>query len=194
MALRNARARRERMVIIGGLVVVGVALLTTYGVLPFARQWRLQSARIEAARARVSYLHDLSSRTTVLERAAESAERRLSTQSRRVVHARSTTLAASAMQGFLQDVADANRVVVTRLEVASDDSTAIPDSAGVSYIPATLTAYGDIVGVTGVLRTMASGPRVVLVDRVALQRNAALAGAADVVQISMRVRAPVLPE
>ena len=33
-----------------------------------------------------------------------------------------------------------------------------------------------------------------LVDRVALQRNAALAGAADVVQITMRVRAPVLPE
>lgn len=194
MALRNAQARRERMVIAGGLAVVAVALLTVYGALPFARQWRLQSARIEAARARVSYLHELVSRTAVLERAAGRAERHLSTQSRRVVHARSTTLAASAMQGFLQDVTDANRVVVTRLEVASDDSSAMADSVGVSYIPATLTAYGDIVGVTGVLRTMASGPRVVLIDRVALQRNAALAGAADVVQITMKVRAPVLPE
>ena len=126
----SARARRERRVIIGGVAVVGMALLTTYGVLPFARQWRLQSARIDAARARVSYLHELVSRTTVLERAAESAERRLSTQPRRVVHARSTTLAASAMQGFLQDVADANRVVVTRLEVASDDSTAPQTALG----------------------------------------------------------------
>ncbi|MCC6241339.1 MAG: hypothetical protein IT353_00780 [Gemmatimonadaceae bacterium] len=194
MALPNASARRERSVIVGGALIVALALLTTYGILPFARHWRLQSARLDAARSRVAYLHELVSRTNTLERAASGAERSLSTQTRRVVHARSSTLAASTMQGFLQDVADANHVVVTRLEVSSDDSVATAEGVGVAYVPATLSAYGDVVGVTGVLRTIATGPRVVLVDRVALQRNAALAGAADVVQVTMRVRAPVLPE
>jgi hypothetical protein len=111
---------------------------------------------------------------------------------------------------LLQDAADASHVVVTRLEVAPEAPTsasapasAPADSAhavGIAAanlaasLPATFSAYGDITGVARLLDLLARGPRVVVIDKLAVQRNAALLGAPDVVQVTMTVRAPVLPD
>ena len=203
MARPDSERRRERRVLAGGVLITAVALLLTYGVLPFARRWQLREAQIDAARERIAYLEGLTARTASLEAAATHDERVLSAQARRVLHARSATLAASATQAFLQDLADASQVVVSRLEVSSDDSVTVgeasvgaPETAGplLQYVPVSLSAYGDIGGVTRVLHTLAGGPRVMMVESLALQRNAALAGAPDVVQFTVKLRAPVLPQ
>ena len=174
---------REQRVLIGGVLVVAIALTTVFVVLPFVRHWRARETEMAAARARVSSLQSYAARAPQLEAAASAAERLLANRSRRVLRARSTTLAASALQTMLQDAADASHVVVTRLDVVPDASTA--------SVPATMSVYSDIVGVATLLDLLATGPRVVMVDKVVAQRNAALLGAADVVQMTLTLHAPV---
>ena len=191
MAPPDAMRSREQRVVRVGIITVVVALLVAYVGAPFARRWQVREAAIDAAADRVAYLESLVARTAALEAAATRDERQLSSSARRVTHARSRALAASATQSLLQDAADASRVVVTRLDVSTDTAmTGATD--GASALPVTLSAYGDIVGVSTLLELLASGPRVLLVDRVVLQRNSALAGAADVVQTTLTLRAPVI--
>ncbi len=216
MGRPDAVSVRERRVVVAGAAVVGIALLVTYGLLPFAQHWQTRERALDAARARVAYLQELTARTSSLESAAADAERVLSMQSRRVLHARSSTLAASALQTFLQDAADASHLAVTRLEVSPDDSVradgvnaevsqqsvgtvtvgtvTVGTVTGVTRLPAALSAYGDVGGVAALLDFLATGPRVLSIERVSLLRNAALLGAPDVVQITLSLRAPVLPE
>ena len=206
MGRPDAVSVRERRVVVAGAAVVGIALLVTYGLLPFAQHWQTRERALDAARARVAYLQEIIARTSSLESAAADAERVLSMQSRRVLHARSSTLAASALQTFLQDAADASHLAVTRLEVSPDDSVradgvnaevsqqSVGTVTGVTRLPAALSAYGDVGGVAALLDFLATGPRVLSIERVSLLRNAALLGAPDVVQITLSLRAPVLPE
>ena len=203
----NVRAR-ERRVVIGGAIVTALAFLLTYGVKPFVRDWQSRESAIAMERARVAYFETLLARTASLEADAAASERTLSAQARRVLHARSATLAASATQTYLQDMADASSLVVTRLEVSAndtvgDDAGNAPGPAagagagagvGASHVPVTMSAYGDIAGAAAYLNFLGSGPRVVSLDRLTLQRNAALLGAPDVVQLLITLRVPVLPE
>lgn len=184
--------RRERRVMIGGVAVVALALTATLVVVPFVRQWRDREAEIAATQERVALLERLAARTESLEAEANAAERALAVRSRRVMHARSTTLAASSLQSLLQDMADASPLVVTRLEVSADDSTSTGGAAATARIPATFSAYGDIAGVASFLHHLAVGPRVLVLDRLTVQRNAALLGAPDVVQVTMAIHAPVI--
>lgn len=187
-SVSGAKAR-ERRVVVGGALIVVIALSITYAVLPFARRWSARESAIDAAALRVEYLEGLVARSSELETLANTREQALSNRSVRVLHARSSTLAASAMQSWLQDAADASRLVVTRLEIAPDTSA----SAETGSVPATLSAYGDITGVASLLDVLQHGPRVMSIERLTLQRNSALLGAADVVQATISVRAPVLP-
>lgn len=203
--MARADATRELRLIIGGAAIVLLALVTNFAVLPFVRRYQSREVALTATRARVRFLSELTSRTADLESAAADAERALSAQSRRVFHARTSTLAASALQTFLQDAADASHLAVTRLEVSPDDSVradgSTPDGSGNKtadqaemHIPASMSAYGDIRGVVMLLDFIAAGPRVVSIDRLSLTRNSALVGAADVVQITLSMRAPALPQ
>jgi len=201
MTRPDASRARERRVVIGGLVVTLIAFLVTYGVMPFVRHWQSREASLVATRDRVAYLESLQSRTATLEAEAAATERQLAEKTHRVLHARSATLAASATQSYLQDMADASSLVVSRLEVSADDTLAVDSLTGESAsganglrIPAMLSVYGDITGAAAFLRLAGNGPRVLLVDRLVLQRNAALVGAPDVVQMSMTLHVPVLPE
>lgn len=183
----DVTSTREQRVVVTGALIVIVAVLVTYAVLPFARRWQTREAEIDSVSARVSYLSSLVDRTSNLQSLADTRERALATEPRRVLHARSNTLAASALQTWLQEAADASRVVVTRLDVT-------PDTLATNGVPATLSAYGDIHGVAALLDVVQSGPRVMRLERLSVQRNAALIGAADVVQVTLQVRAPVLPQ
>ncbi len=179
----NLGETREQRVLLGGAVVAIVALIAVFVVMPFARHWQSREREIATARARETALRSLAAQAPQLSADAAAAEQTLATHARRVLRARSTTLAASALQTMLQDAADASHVVVTRLDVVPDGSTA--------SVPAVLSAYGDITGVATLLDLLATGPRVVMVDKFVAQRNAALLGAPDVVQVTLSLHAPV---
>ena len=188
---------RERRVVAWGAVIVVTSLVITYGVVPFARRWSARETEIVAAEQRVQYLQDLVARAPRLETSASALEASLSVSPRRALHARSTALGASALQSMLADAADASHVVVTRLDVSSDSAAVAAASSGsdssVPRIPATLSVYGDIEGVSAMLDLLLHGPRVLSVEKLTLLRNSALAGAPDVVQLTVQLSAPVLP-
>ncbi len=194
-AMPSTAASRERRVMLAGALVVAFAVVIVYGAIPFARDWQTREARLESQRDRRAYLTTLIARGPQLEQEASNAERALAAAPQRVLHARSTTLGASALQSLLQDAADASHVVVTRLEVSPDTAAVNGESsagAGAHHVPATMSVYGDINGVTALLGVLAHGPRVISVERLTMQRNSALAGAADVVQATLQLSAPVV--
>ena len=204
------KAREQRVVAIGAIVVVA-GLLLAYVVLPFARQWYMRSAELSALRAQSDTLAGLVASRAQLEAAAAAQERLLAATNRRVLHARSATLAASSLQSLLQDVADASHLVVTRLDVAQNiaDGTAVESSQGTLTdsanpsarangrsvaLPATLAAYCDIVGLAALLDHLSRAPRVVYVERLTVQQNSSLRGAPDMLQVTLSLRAPVVIE
>lgn len=190
---RAAEKQREQRVITGALAVLVVSVLLVYGALPFARRVRLREAQIDAAQRRASLLAAYASRSSELERAAAVEERALSMAPRRVLHAASEPLAASALQSLLQEAAEGAGLAVNRVEVSSgDDSTLTATADGAAAVSGSLSAYGDVHGLAALLRTLEAGPRVVRVERITVQQNSALRGASDVLQVTIAVRAPVI--
>ncbi len=104
-----------------------------------------------------------------------------------MIHARSSALGASALQTLLQGAADASALLVNRVDVA-------PEEAADGALTATLSAYGDIHGLSAILAQLSRAPRVTVVERLTVQINPALRGAPDVLQITLAVRAPLVIE
>lgn len=217
MAHRNpttgigALAGRERRVIAVGAGIVALAVLIVFAVLPLARHWLARESALGSAQARVAYLESLAQRSQEIAQMAAAAELQVRNLPQRVVHARSEPLAASQLQTVLQDAANTHGLLVTRIEVTNTTDVRTGDTGpagtntrvggttsggGVATfdVPATIAAYGDIIGVTGFLQWLSAGPQVVQFDRITLQRNSALLGAPDVVQLSFDIRAPVIRE
>ena len=192
----SAAAREQRTVAVGAATVV-IALLLAFVALPLARRWQSYAIELQRTRDQIQEYAALANSAGALDAAGSANEQRLASQGRRVIRARSATLAASALQSFLQDASDASRLVVTRLDVAPPDGG--PDSSatgavGVTSVPATLAAYGDITGLAELLHQLSHGPRVVRVERMTVQQNSALRGAPDMLQITLTLRAPVVLE
>jgi hypothetical protein len=145
---REALRPRERRVVIGGALVVAAALLVARGVVPYVERWQVREAQLDATRDRAARLAGLQNATQALEQRAGSAERLLAQSSRRVLHARSSGLAASALQGLLQEAVDGAGMIVNRVEVSPD----LLDG----QLTATLSVVGDVHGL-GVLLTR--GPK-----------------------------------
>ena len=178
---------RERRVVIGGMLVLALALLTTYSVLPAATHWREREMQLERVRAQVAHLKGMERHASEIESAAAATEARLAGGVRRVIHARSSALGASALQTLLQGAADASGLVVDRVDVG-------PDLTSEGDLTATLSAYGDIHGLAALLAQLATAPRIVAVERLTVQINPALRGAPDVLRVTVGIRAPVVME
>lgn len=172
---------------IGGIVVLALSLLATYGVVPAVTRWREREKQLDRARAQVSHLKGLQLHASELETAAALSEGRLAGGPQRVIHARSGALGASALQTLLQGAADASGLVVDRVDVS-------PDLTSEGELTATLSAYGDIHGLAALLAQLASAPRITMVERLTVQINPALRGAPDVLRVTLGVRAPMVLE
>ena len=168
------------------VAVLLIALVGAFIARPMVSSWRAREAKIEAARTELSRMSDVLANSSVIN--AEIAEREslLALQPTRVLRAKSRTLAASALQSMVQDMADASHVTVTRLDVAN--------VAGGAELPLTLSANGDIYGLTDLLKQFGSGRYAVEVEKLQVQVNSALRGAPDVLQMTLSLRAPVIVE
>lgn len=178
---------RERRVVVGGIVVLTLALLAAYVVLPVTTRWREREVALERVRRQVGQLKGLQQHASELEAAASLAEGQLAGGARRVIHARSSALGASALQTLLQGAADASGLVVDRVDVGAELTS---DGS----LTATLSAYGDIHGLAALLAQLAGAPRIAAVERLTVQINPALRGAPDVLRVTLGVRAPMVME
>jgi hypothetical protein len=191
MSARFVEQQREQRVIVGALVVLAVSLLLVYSVMPVVRLASARERQIDATRARAALLGGYAAAAPRLEQAAARDEAWLATATRRVLHATSEPIAASALQSLMQDAAEGAGMAVNRVEVSPETDSASTGGT-VAQLRGSISAYGDIHGVSALLRTLEAGPRVVVVERFSVQQNSALRGAPDVLQVTIGVRAPVV--
>ena len=183
-ALRSSNEARTIRV---GVSVVVFALIVAFGVLPLLRSWSAREQKLTTARTRATQLFNVVMATPSVEANAAKLEASLASQPVRVLRARSRTLAASALQSLVQEMADASNVTVSRLDVANVN-------AGSGDLPITLSANGDVYGMASLLEKFRHGRQVVVLDKLTVQVNSALRGAPDVLQMTMSLHAPVIVE
>ncbi len=181
-----AAAVRPTPIISIGLAVIALVLLFVFVLKPFVENWRQRDARIATAEKEYFHLQRIMVNGSVTNEMIADREAALAMQPTRILRAKSRTLAASALQSMVQDMADASHVTVTRLDVAN--------VAGGADLPLTLSANGDIYGLTELLKQFRHGRYVVDVDKLQVQVNSALRGAPDVLQMTLSLHAPVIVE
>ena len=144
-----------------------------YVVVPFADRWRAREEVIVSERERLARLRGLTASEARLRAAVLEREAGLETGRRRLLSARTPGLAASALQSRLQDFADMSQVTVSGLDV-----TGTPDTiAGpLPMIPATVSAIGDIYGITDLLYLIEHGPLQLEIVELNVAPNPALRG------------------
>lgn len=180
----GARTREQRTIWWGASVVV-IAWFAVRVAGPFIQTWQVRATQLAAAEDRLAQLRGLTTQAPALAQAATVAERELAGAPRRVLHAPTAALAGSALQSVLQNATDAAGMLVNRVDVG-------PDDAASDVVGGTLSVVGDIHGLAQLLESLATGPRVVRVEEMTVTQNSALRGAPDVLQVTLRVRAPIV--
>ena len=177
--------RERRTIAIAG-VVVSVAMVFAYGILPYARRWSAREDLIATRAEQVARLKWLAEHEPELQKAAaERIARSGSVERPRLLAGRSPALAASALQTLVQGYADEAGITVRELNVAG-----APDSSSVTSeaIPATVSAIGDIWGVSGFVSRLQHGSTLIDIREIGVSPNPALHG--ELLQLSLVLRAP----
>ena len=177
--------RERRTIGIAG-AVLAAATLFAYGVLPVARRWSAREDLIGTRAAQVARLRWLTEHESALRRrASDRIARTASAEIPRLLSGRSPALAASALQTLVQGYADDAGITVRELNVAGAlDTTA----AGAESIPATVSAIGDIWGVSDFVSRLQHGPTLIDIREIGVSPNPALRG--ELLQLSLVLRAP----
>ena len=177
---------RERRTIAIAAAVLGVAMLVAYGVLPYARRWSAREDLIAQRSEQVARLTWLAEHESELRQAtAERIARSGSVDRPRLLAGRSPALAASALQTLVQGYADESGITVRELNVAG-----APDSSSVATeaIPASVSAIGDIWGVSSFVSRLQHGSTLIDIREIGVSPNPALRG--ELLQLSLGLRAP----
>ncbi len=179
---------RERRTVIAGIAVSAMALVIAFAAIPLARRWSEREALIASSVERLGRLSSLVARENEL-RAALATRERGAVGGRSVVTGRTPALAAAALQSAIQSYALRSRVTVNRLDVAG-----AADTAGtiLPMIPASLSAVGDVYGVSDFLSLIETGKPVVEIREMTIVSNSALRG--GLLQLALTLRAPSVIE
>lgn len=177
---------RERRTIAIAAAVLGTAMLFAYGVLPFARRWSAREELIATRAAQVARLRWLAEHeSTLRESAADRIARATGVGRPRLLAGRSPALAASALQTLVQGYADEAGITVRELNVAGAPDS---NSSGAEAIPATVSAVGDIWGVSDFVSRLQHGTTLIDIREIGVSPNPALRG--ELLQLSLVLRAP----
>lgn len=177
---------RDRRALYAGVIAVIAFVFVTRIAMPAVRAWTARESEIALLRDRVQRLSGLQQSATRLRAAADSGETLWSTAPRRVLRGTTASLAAASLQGALQELAAAQHVEITQLEVLSDSSSGAASSA----LPATLNGFADVYGIAGLLAQLEGGPLALAVQELSVASTSGMRG--NLMQIALTVRAPFL--
>ncbi len=171
-----------------GLTIVIAALLVRFAIVPFVTRWNARGDMIAFSADRIARMRDLIADDSRLRAALGSSEN--AGGSRRLVAGRTTALAGSAVQAAIQSDADRSRVTINRLDLAgTPDSTA---DSSLPSIPVTISAVGDVYGLSDFLSALQYGSPVVRVKQLTVVSNSSLRG--GLLQISLQLSVPAVVE
>jgi hypothetical protein len=165
-----------------GATVLALALTAVYAVIPFTSRWQAREKVIAAEVERLERLRGLVADEAQLSAAVLEHERALDSGERRLLSGGTAGLAASELQSRLQDFADFSAVTVSGLDVTGEPET----SEGMPMIPATVSAVGDIYGITDLLHLIEQGPLLLEISDVSLSPNPALRGGLLQMRVALR--------
>ena len=183
-----AISARERRTITIGLTVSLLALLIAFGVLPYARRLQTREQLIAAELDRLARVRGLINGETALRTAIEEHGGALDAGAQRLLSGRTPALVASALQALLQEYANQSQVTVSRLDVTGESVL----SNGVPMMPATVSAIGDIYGISQLLYLIQHGSRLLEIAELTVRPNPALKG--ELLQMTVTLRGAYVNE
>ncbi len=154
-------SRRERLVVLGGAMISAVALVTVYGILPFARRWSEREERIAALAEQAGRLEALVESESALDRAVAELDRLRERGARGLLAGRTADLAASSLQTLVKGFADQSRVRLERVDVVRDLET---DDAGLTPVGLRMSVRGDVYGLVDFLFYLQNGEKLLVID------------------------------
>lgn len=153
--------RRERRVVAGGAILSVVALITVYGVLPFARRWSEREERIDALSQQAGRLEALVEGQSALDRVVTELENSRERRAQRLLIGQTPDLAASNLQSLVKGYADRSRVRLERVDVLRDLES---ESSGLTPVGLRLTVRGDVYGLVDFLFYLQNGEKLLVLD------------------------------
>jgi len=175
---------RERRTLLIAAVVSVAALVTAYGVLPFARRWNAREERVAAKREQLARLTWLIRNEARLTRSADDRERALDAAPRRLLVGESSSLASAELQRVVLELAETSQLQVQQVDVVAATAEAQADGAKVG---ARLSAVGDVVGLAEFLERLSRGTTYTEVHEIDVRPNPARG---DLLSIAVSLRAP----
>lgn len=180
--------RRERRVIAIGAAIVATAAIARFVGFPLAARWTAREQLISSSAETLARMRDLVEQETELRAGLRSREALAG--GRRLVTGRTTALAGSALQVALQSYADRSRVTINRLDLAGSPDTAV--SASLASLPVTISAVGDVYGLSEFLSLVEDGSPVIELRQITVASNSSLRG--GLLQMSFQLNAPAVIE
>jgi hypothetical protein len=157
----HGRSRRERLFLLGGATVAGVALTIAFGVVPAAGRWASREVTYAAAGEQASRLQQLVAGEAQLRRAVAEQRRSQHGSIALLVTGATPALATSSLQALLQRYAEESLVQLNRVDVAGQPRAARP---GLLAVPVLLQGQGDIYGLVDFLHRLQQGEKLLVVD------------------------------
>lgn len=160
--------------VIGGAIVSAVALVVMGLIVPIADHWTSRESRYAANRAQWVRLSALAASSDRLQRALDQQKAALAVEENRLVEGTTPALAASTLQGMLQQYAVESAVQLQRVDAAGEPKAANP---GLLEIPVQLSGTASVVGLVDFLSKLERGNTLLIVDEVAINAGFDIPGA-----------------
>lgn len=159
-------SRRERRVIVAGAVISALALITVYGIQPFARRWSEREAAIAAKAEQAARLEALVGARDRLAASVAELRRARDRESARLLSGSTPALAASNLQTLIRGYAERSRVSLQRVDVDRDFEA---EESGLVPIGLQLSARGDIYGLVDLLFYLQNGEKLLMIEDLRVQ-------------------------
>jgi len=174
---------RERIVVAASGAILAATLVILYAVIPFVDHWSARETAIDAKSEQLARLEGMVARegdfsNTV---AALKAERRRA--SNRLLHGRTTALAASRLQSILTRYAEQSRLLLGSIDLAGETET----DGSLTSIPVRLSASGDIYGLVDFLAYIRDGDKLIVIDEMGVRTNPTRAGGQQLLTLTLRL-------
>jgi hypothetical protein len=161
----------------GGAIVSAVALVVMGIIVPIADHWASRESAYAANRAQWVKLSVLAASTDRLQRALDEQKVALAVEESRLVEGTTPALAASTLQGMLQQYAAGSAIQLQRIDAAGEPKAAKP---GLLEIPVQLSGTGTLAGLVDFLSKLERGDKLLVVDDVAITSGLDIAEASIV--------------
>jgi hypothetical protein len=190
MTLVARLSPRDRRALLVGLGILLPALLVPLALRPFQRALTTARAQLETERDLLVRERRVLAGAAELPPQLQRTTELLALEAPRLFRAPDEVSATAALSGYVAERAHGHRVLLQQAETGAPHPVA--GAEGVTGLTVTLRGVGDLEGILGFLHALEEGPRLVRVERLAIERSQRMGPAAtddeEVLSVAALVR------